>query len=167
MDATTAAAIYAAALSTAVAAAQTWRWLRAGKTNLRIELEPGKARRISGFTVDARRDSYTVLWINVINIGERAEQVAWLWVQQLDPEVGWMEDAGIGDEEMIPPRGRKTYVAAEEPVAQQEEADLAIRQLVNPYRVRVLSGRGEDFFSGVQMPERIKGSVAASEPASS
>jgi len=152
MDATTVVAIYAAALSTAGTAAQTWRWLRARKTSLRIELEPGEAGPSTGFTT-TERDSFLVLWINVINDGEQPEQIAWLWVQRLDPEHGWVEDAGIGGEDVISPRGRKTYIAAEEPVAQQEAADFEISQRLTPYRVRVLSGRGEDFFSEAQQPQ--------------
>jgi hypothetical protein len=88
-----------------------------------------------------------VLWINVINEGEQPEQVAWVWVQRLDRDLGWVEDSGVGGEDIIAPRGRKTYIAAEEPVAAQEEADFHVSEIRAPYRVRVLSGRGEDFYS--------------------
>ncbi|HEX6666765.1 MAG TPA: hypothetical protein VF081_09245 [Solirubrobacterales bacterium] len=139
MDTTTLIAIYGAALSTGIASAQVIRWLLHRRTVLRVEVDAGFSRRS------------LVLWIDVVNEGERDEQVAWLWVESLDGT----RETGLGGDDAIAPRHRKTYIVAEEPAVEREEADLGISEITGPYRVRVQSGRGQEFFSAIQpAPER-------------
>ena len=88
------------------------------------------------------------LWIDVINEGERNEQIAWLKVEHLHSDADWL-DTGLGGEDVIPPRQRKTYLCVEKPAADGQE-DMELDALEGPFRVRVISGAGREFVSTIQ-----------------
>lgn len=148
MDGTSFLAAYGAALSTTIAGSRAYRWLRARRTKLKVEAQLAHASP-RPVEPDAEPEC-AVIWITVINEGERPEQLAWLWVDHFDANGADSGSDGMGDEgAVLASRTRKTYVAAEDAVADQEGADLAIRKTRGSYRIRVMTGGGREFSSPI------------------
>jgi hypothetical protein len=146
MDATAIVAIYGAILSTGIAGAQIAKWALARRTKLRIEVDRGCSWPTGAPTTPDNES--IVLWIEVINDGEQTEQIAWVYVDRLRADTGrWEPNGGTGNQDRLEPRSRKTYIAAEEAVAQKENADIDIAPIAEPYRVRVVCGSGREFIS--------------------
>lgn len=146
MDPTSLIALYGALLSTAIALSQLAKWALSHRSRIRIDVDAGEgpAWRTGKF---AGKGS-VVLWIDVINEGARDEQVAWLKVDQLHPEATW-RDSGFGEEHVILPRHRKTYLCAEIP-AGEDGTDMELDAIEGPFRARVVTGTGREFFSDTQ-----------------
>ncbi len=139
-------ALYGAVLSTGIALAQLAKWILFRRTRIRIEVDIGQGS--PWLTGKFAGQPSIVLWIEVINEGERDEQVAWLKVDHLHPDATWL-DSGVGEGDIILPRHRKTYVCAEMP-AVEEGTDLELDAIEGPCRVRVILGSGEEFLSDIQ-----------------
>lgn len=136
MDLTTAAAIWGAALSTLLAVAQLLKWRQQHRRRIRIEILDGNP-----------------IWIDVINEGEREEQIAWVHLDLLDTENEWSDSTGVGGEDVVPPRGRKVYRAVTHPGV-EDDADIVIGKAIQrPYRIRVVLGDGMEFVSAPE--ERV------------
>lgn len=133
-------ALYAALLSTGVALAHLVRWHLSRQSLLEVEvcasIEP------------------TIVWIDVINRGEQDEQIVWVYVEQRDTEGVWDRGYGYTGDACLRPGHRQQYTFAEPDVMKEENADSDIEKLTRPYRVSVINGIGEEFFSSIHRPRK-------------
>lgn len=149
MDGTTALAIYGAALSTAIAGTEGVKWFLQQKTRLRIEVQ-------EGFNFSTRgKARWAVLEIHVINDGERDEQITSVYLDRLNSKGGWDPDNGVLPDDTVRPRQRISYGAIEQDLA-EEGADIDLSYLKEAYRIRVTTGRGQEFVSSTQPPLSAK-----------
>lgn len=138
-------AIYGAALSTGIAVAEGIKWALQRRTRLRVDVEEGFSFSKDGET------RWAVLWIHVINDGERDEQITSVYLDRLNSDGDWNPDNGVLPDDTVEPRRRVSYGAVEQEIA-EEPSDIDLSGLVDQYRIRITTGRGLEFVSRTQPP---------------
>jgi hypothetical protein len=93
---------------------------------------------------------------HVINDGDRDEQITSVYLDRLNSNDQWDPDNGVLPDDTVGPRQRVSYYAVEQDIA-QETADIDLSGLVEKYRIRITTARGQEFVSATQPALSQKG----------